>query len=83
MHKEKLLILIAVLIAVGLFLYWYLALRPLKPPVVEPPIGKAIESPDLGSELFEKASNPVSGRLPDTVAPIPSPLGGAYQNPFE
>lgn len=52
-------------------------------PVVEPPSGGAIETPDLGSNIYEKASNPVSGQLPETVAPVANPLENAYQNPFE
>ena len=42
----------------------------------------AIENPDLGSQIFEKAQNPISGELPETVASVPNPLAGIYQNPF-
>ncbi len=42
----------------------------------------AIENPDLGSQIFEKTQNPISGELPETVASVPNPLAGVYQNPF-
>ena len=81
--KAPLIITVVVLVLViVVIIYWYLVLRsPAAPPVVETPTAE-ITSPDLGSELFERSSNPVSGQLPDTVAPIPNPLEGIYENPF-
>ncbi|MEK7065768.1 MAG: hypothetical protein AAB938_00250 [Patescibacteria group bacterium] len=38
---------------------------------------------DIGSEILEKAQNPIKDKLPGTVAPIANPLEGAYKNPFE
>lgn len=40
-------------------------------------------APDLGSRIYEKAANPVAGELPNTVVPVPNPIEGIYQNPFE
>lgn len=50
---------------------------------VEPPAGETIKSPDLGTEVFKKASNPVSEKLPDTLAPVANPIENLYKNPFE
>lgn len=86
--KSKLpfIITIIVVVLVAAAVYWYLVVREpaVEPaaPVVEPPAAEPITSPDLGSELFEKSSNPISGQLPDTIAPVPNPLEGIYENPF-
>lgn len=37
----------------------------------------------LGSEIYEKASNPIGDKLPETVAPTPNPLEETYKNPFQ
>lgn len=50
---------------------------------LEPPAAAPIEEPTLGSSIYEKSNNPVKGALPETVAPVPNPLEGAYNNPFE
>lgn len=87
-QKSKLpfIITIIVVVLVAVTVYWYLMLREptVAPaaPVVELPAAESITSPDLGSELFEKSSNPLSGQLPETVAPVPNPLEGIYENPF-
>ena len=80
-----LIIVLASLIVVGAFLYWYLVLREagVAPSPTEPPAAATIENADLGSQIFEGAQNPISGELPETVAPVPNPLEGVYQNPFE
>ncbi|MCP6720220.1 MAG: hypothetical protein KJI72_02805 [Patescibacteria group bacterium] len=75
-------VIVVVILVIAAVIYWYLVLRgPATPPVVETPTAE-ITSPDLGSELFERSSNPVSGQLPDTIAPVPNPLEGIYENPF-
>ena len=80
---------IAAAVSIGLILgavYWYWQSQKIEtplPPVVEPPAAAAIENPDLGSGLLEKAQNPIKDQLPETVAPVPNPLEGLYKNPFE
>lgn len=70
---------LVIAVAVAVFLY----LRSGGLPSSEPPAAPAIENTDLGSEVYERTTNPVRGQLPGTVAPIPNPLENLYQNPFE
>ena len=79
--KAVILYLFIAVVVVGI-LFLYLNYKPTTS-VTEPPAGATIESPDLGSNIYEKASNPVSGQLPESVAPVSNPLEGIYQNPFE
>ena len=39
--------------------------------------------PNLGTELYDKAQNPVKGKIPDTVPTVTNPIDGVYKNPFE
>lgn len=85
--KKILIIIIAIiLVAVGIAYRWYL--RRAERRVVPAAPGVAASgtvnqpTPDLGSTLYNKASNPVSGKLPSTVAPVPNPVKGLYKNPF-
>lgn len=77
-------VIVVTVIVVAAVLYWLLVVKEkLSPePILEPPVSETIESPDLGSELFERGSNPVGGELPETVAPVPNPLENIYENPF-
>lgn len=85
LHAHKPLVIVSFLLiiaAAGVFL-WYVGMvtgpetEPLaSPPQEEPPA-------TLGEAIYEQSSNPVKGTLPDTVAPIANPIGGAYRNPFE
>lgn len=71
----------AVIIAAAGFLYYWNFLRtPETPPV---PAAAEPAPADLGSQIYKKAANPVAGELPETVAPVPNPVEGVYQNPFE
>lgn len=76
-------VVVALLVVAGL-VYW-LYTKPVAPPapLAEPPAGGALAQPDLGSDVYEKAANPVAGELPETVAPLPNPLEEIYKNPFE
>ena len=80
-HKERLIILIAVLILAAGFAYWYFALRE-KPADLTPPIGELEGPTSLGAQIAEEAQNPIKGNVP-TVAPQVNPIGGLYKNPFE
>lgn len=39
--------------------------------------------PDLGSQLYQKAQNPIEDKLPSTVTPIQNPIKNIYKNPFD
>lgn len=83
--KTPLIVTVAVIAALlVVVLVWYFVLREPSPavPVVETPAGASLETPDLGSQVYEEASNPISGELPETAAPLSNPIEGAYQNPF-
>ncbi len=81
---------LAVAIVAAVAVYWFFvrdgAPAPSAPGApVTPPVGEAIEKPSLGSELFEKAANPIKDAMsePASVAPGTNPIQGAYTNPFE
>ncbi len=83
--------LVWIAVAVGVLLlgagYWYFMGRN-RPAAPSPDsaggtTGTGTGTSDLGGSLFEQAANPVQNKLPDTVAPVANPLGGAYKNPFE
>lgn len=80
-HKERLAIIIAILVLAAGFLYWYFALREraVTPPI-ETPAGAQPAS--LGEQLLEKAQNPIKGEVPE-LAPVTNPIEGLYKNPFE
>ncbi len=79
---------IAILVAVvliAIFIYWDLhraqkAIAPTSETAVPGTANQPTQS--LGGTLYNKASNPVSGALPPTVAPVPNPVQGLYKNPF-
>ena len=78
MHKERLIILIAVIAVVAGFLYWYFVFRvnaPLESPLAEEPAS-------LGGQIGAEAQNPIRDDLP-TFAPDVNPIDGLYKNPFE
>lgn len=72
-----------VILAAGFLYYWFFARTPAVPGEVETQIKEEPAPADLGSQIYEKAANPVAGELPDTVAPVPNPVEGIYKNPFE
>lgn len=76
-------VLAATLVAAGV---WYWQRQPLAPPPETP-------AQTIGSELFEKAQNPLKGELPQTnpfkaeTNPFKNaetnPFVGTYENPFD
>lgn len=80
-------IVVIVLVLAGV-LYWYLAVRQVEVEEAEveevPPAGAGAieEEADFGSELFERASNPIEGKIPEAGITVPNPLQGVYDNPF-
>lgn len=71
----------AVVIAAASFLYYWNFIR--TPEIPPAPAAAELAPTDLGSQIYEKAANPVAEKLPGTVAPVPNPVEGVYQNPFE
>ncbi|MBI4094224.1 MAG: hypothetical protein HY436_00255 [Candidatus Liptonbacteria bacterium] len=83
---QQIIVGIVVVVALLLLLYWLFVARKIAPPAA-PGVGIGVESREdasLGSELFERSQNPLSGRL-DTINPTDTlnPLGGIRVNPFE
>lgn len=80
-HKERLVILIAVLVLAAGFLYWYFALReqPVAPPIETE---EGAQPASLGEQLLEKAQNPIKGEVPK-LDPVTNPIEGLYKNPFK
>lgn len=90
--KTPVISIVLALIVVASFLVYWFVIRGGAPVVpsapdeaIAPPVGEVIDKPSLGSELFEKAVNPIKGAVPEpaTIAPVTNPLQGAYVNPFE
>jgi hypothetical protein len=95
--KEKYIISIVVFIlAIAVaYLAWYVNGRPQTPPtppqasVLAPVAKEAVPaaSPEtqasLGGNIYAQAQNPIKDKIPETVAPVSNPIGGAYKNPFE
>ena len=77
-------IIVGAIIVAGVLLWYFLFFAP-RPAPVAPNTAAAPEasSGGLGSEVYNKVSNPVGDKLPDAVAPVPNPIEGAYKNPFE
>ncbi len=76
-------VLLALFVAGGGF-YWYW--RSMQQPAPHPAPSKAAQNAPasgFGSEVYGKVSNPVSGKIPVAVTPVPNPIQGAYKNPFQ
>ncbi|MBI5733069.1 hypothetical protein HY967_03880 [Candidatus Jorgensenbacteria bacterium] len=92
-HKVSMIIsIVSLFIVVGLMLvYIFYTQKPMIGPLptnVSKPLGGSssgapIIGSDLGSQVYEKSTNPLSDKLPETIAPVPNPLENAYKNPFE
>ncbi len=82
--KTKILIAVAVLIVIAGGFYWYFLSpkRTMPLPNIAQPTAPASQN-DLGTELYEKVTNPITDKLPDTLSPVSNPLEGIYKNPFE
>ena len=69
-----------VVVALAGFSYWYFYMRVQKAVAPTEPLP---EQEDLGSTLYENATNPVKDKVPEAIPNVVNPLEGAYQNPFE
>lgn len=79
--SKKMWVLIAVSVLIlGGIAYAYFA-WPKKEENVSAPV--ADDKTNLGTEIYGQVENPINDKLPETVTPVPNPLEGAYQNPFE
>lgn len=80
--SRKLLIAGTVLIILA-GIVWYFGSKPATVTAPGASSGTANQPTEtLGAALYQSASNPVSGKLPETVAPVPNPIQGLYTNPF-
>lgn len=73
---------IAVVVFIGAGV-WYFQIRKAAPEI---PGAIPREDASLGAQLFEKAANPVKGKLPETnpfEAAETNPIDTIYKNPFE
>ena len=78
---KKILIIAVAVIALAAIVWLVFIKKPVAPQVAVP--GTANQpTQDLGTTLYNNASNPLAGKLPDTVAPVPNPIQGMYKNPF-
>lgn len=79
-------IVIVIVLVVAGALYWYLAVRQVETEeaekVLPTGVGVVEEEADLGSEIFDKVTNPIEGKIPEAGATVPNPLEGVYENPF-
>ncbi len=80
--SKTLIVAIVVVLVLAAVAYWYM--RRAVVPTNEVAVPGTANQPtqDLGSTLYNKATNPVSGVLPNTVAPVTNPVQGLYKNPF-
>ncbi len=93
-HKGSLFIVLAVvlLIVIAGVYWWYTHQKvalPASSQSMESSVSQKESAPTpkiegLGSEIFDKATNPLLDKLPGgDLAPTPDPLKGVYNNPFE
>ena len=81
-------IVIVIVLVVAGALYWYLAVRQVEVEKAEEilPAGAEVveveEEANLGSEIFDKVTNPIEGKIPEAGTTVPNPLEGVYENPF-
>lgn len=64
--------LIVLLVLVGTVLFF------ISKGIIKNPLQKSSPNSSLGSQIFEKTKNPISGKIPET-----NPLGAAKINPFK
>ena len=52
--------------------------------IVKNPLQKSSPNSSLGTQIFEKTQNPISGKIPETnpFSKV-NPFKGVYKNPFE
>jgi hypothetical protein len=96
--KEKYIIsgIIFILAVVVAYLAWYVngkkqvapAPEPLPvtaPLAVEPapPVPSPEEEASLGGDIYKQTEDPIKDKIPEGVAPVSNPIGGAYKNPFQ
>ena len=87
--KERVIILIAVVLTVAGFVYWYFNranfASPVAPQVPVVPTSTATYphgAQSLGEKIYENSQNPIGSKIP-SLNPVTNPLDGAYKNPFE
>ena len=74
------------LVAVIAIWYWrgsFSLQKKERPPESQNQTVKEPTAKDLGTQLYQKSTNPLENKLPATVAPVPNPIQGVYKNPFQ
>lgn len=89
-RRIKFIVFIAVLILLAIAVWYYRRPAGKQPTIftgtpapTSPPVAAPAAKPSLGSQLYEQSKNPVQGKLPNTVSPVPNPIQGIYKNPFQ
>lgn len=87
MEKSRKLLILGAVLIVLVAVVWFFGSRANKAVAPESGVGGSAAAPaapaaDLGSTLYNQANNPVSGKMPGSVAPVPNPIQGMYKNPF-
>ena len=87
-NKQKLIILIAVVIVLAIAVFWYISLRnaptvtaPTEP-AAAPPAPAVTSPPSLGTKIYEQSQNPIEDKVPEPNSPTVNPIEGTYKNPF-
>ncbi len=84
----ELIAVIAIIAIAGVVFGWY-AKKDNPSPAPQTPSQQTATTPvsvpqeSLGSELYEKAANPIDNKIPAPVTPAPNPLENVYKNPFQ
>lgn len=65
--------------AAGLYIFWKWPEEAARAPVQT----ETGAEPGIGSEIYERSVNPLTGTFDDDEAQVVNPLDDAYQNPFQ
>lgn len=49
---------------------------------ISAPVSPEAEA-SLGGDIYKQTEDPIKDKIPESVAPVSNPIGGAYKNPFE
>ncbi len=76
MEKSRKLLILGAVLIILVGIVWYFG------SMLQKEVAPEEQSAGLGSDIYGQANNPLGGKLPDTVAPVPNPIEGMYKNPF-
>ncbi len=81
-NNKRLLIIGGIVILLIVLGMLYMSKTRIMGPKTEAPTTSASTTKSLGGELYEKANDPLSDKLPSQT-PIANPINDAYKNPFQ